>query len=434
MPGKRAPVQEVKRRAFEVDDSILLDPSMAVDGRFVHIDVTRICCIACVVLTKLDGRYALVNELCGWQWVLQVLWLLCGVCFGLSERSFVGYASRLVKYLVIGLLVNWTAYVLQGFVWQSHVLMLPVQMMFVFVLLLVTTILAPIKTYWLVDGTLDERLPLTGAQESSSISSRRDHFLQTLMIVGAGLVTFLILGFVTRPMVADFAEVLHKQFSTSQLNDVVVGDSLALFAEEIVNQIEVCLAALWLVAVCPQLFDKSLLVWVLIAHFNLHRAFLGLWRSNLFCDAFCLVLIATVAVRFGMAKRCQLGRMVHRYWFLVCFLGGAMWAPGYPGTNGAYLVKSTGIISEIEADSVRMIKHFGAETLLSLAWLTAGQTMVDPKIFSVDGLSWVNEWALLAFLLQTALWLLFGQPMSTVILLAMGPVCWAAHSYLSRRT
>ncbi|CAE8595800.1 unnamed protein product [Polarella glacialis] len=411
-------------------DDALLDPSEAVNGRYVHLDVTRICCIMCVVLSSFDERYALMNTGFAWQWVLQILWLLCGICFGLSDRSYADYAGRLMKYLGVGLLVNWSAWVLNGWTWQTDVWGVPVQMMFVLNLIVVTALLAPIKSFW-VRPLLEEerRLPVASPTEDpiSAADSSRDKMLRAWLILGSGLIGIVLCSHLfLRPALIELIQAMHSRAEYFQIKEMMDPHQSSTFAVELVCQLQVCAAALWILVVSPLLFDKSLTAWMLFANFYLHRAFLGLWRTDLFSNSFCLVMIAMVACRFGLAKRRQLGKLVHRYWFFIMWLAGMLWSPGFPGTDGAMPVKRYGLVPQTEADQLRMVKHFATEALLTMAWLTGGQHMVDKKIFTVDGLSWVNEWAVVAFLMHTGLRLLLGSPLGWVALLAIGPVCWAS--------
>eukprot|EP00933_Yihiella_yeosuensis_P052897 TRINITY_DN51033_c0_g1_i1.p1 TRINITY_DN51033_c0_g1~~TRINITY_DN51033_c0_g1_i1.p1 ORF type:complete len:442 (+),score=48.79 TRINITY_DN51033_c0_g1_i1:149-1474(+) len=439
MPGQLTPkAHGIHRRAMsDMGDDALLEPSELEDGRYAHIDVTRICCIVLVVFSVFDARYAMVNTICAWQWVLPLLWLLCGICYGLSERTILDYSGRLLKYFAIGFFVNLTAWILQGWVWQNSVWEVPVQMMFVFNLMVVTLLLAPVKLYCFKprqEG--QETLPITASFQTQEGKvegrDRRDELLRALMFVGAGIAAILVLGQkVLRPLLIKLAEAISTSSVHLDIKVLASADAASVFGSNLAKQLQVCLVSLWIVAVCPQLFDKSLTSWILLAHFYVHRAAAGLWKPELFCNSFCLVLIAMVACRLGMAKRRQVGTALFRYWYVLAVACGLLWRPGFPGSGGTETLKAVGIGIDFEDERARMIKDHVIEAMLVILWLTAGQYMVDPKIFSEDGLSWLNEWALLAFLLNTAFQLILAWPLDWVALLALGPVCWVLNFRLS---
>ena len=62
---------------------------------------------------------AWITKVLGQNWGLQIMCLICGVCWSMSQRPAASYASRLVIYFCLGTSCNWLAWVATGADWRS---------------------------------------------------------------------------------------------------------------------------------------------------------------------------------------------------------------------------------------------------------------------------------------------------------------------------
>mmetsp|Transcript_130729 Transcript_130729/g.279591 ORF Transcript_130729/g.279591 Transcript_130729/m.279591 type:complete len:442 (-) Transcript_130729:77-1402(-) len=413
--------------------SALLDPSSTIDGRYVHLDISRACCIVCVVVNVFDARLGDWNILYAQSWVLQLLWVVCGICFSMSQRTFVSYMGRMSLYFAIGVTANWSAWLFNGWNWAENFWSMLAQNSFVFILILIIIILAPVRTYLrrlAVQGR-DLTLPLaTSPQEEPEeqhlieCSSRdRAEFLQCCMILSSGIfllaVTFVL---VLRPALRDMEPLIQRHREKLGLPGVTDIRTGAEYYVEASYSLQTCLAGLWIVYCWPKLFkDKTLMAWALIVNLYIHRLVVGYGTPDLPFHGFSLFLVALTACELGMAGRKRLGGLVVRYWMVGCFLLAFLWTPGLHGD----------LMQQPPRDLYQRERYILIEAVFVVGWLTAGQYMVDVKIFTVDKLTWVTDSALVAFLVhQSVIWV-FPREVALGFMLCIGPFCWICHRGLS---
>ena len=61
------------------------------------------------------------------------------------------------------------------------------------------------------------------------------------------------------------------------------------------------------------------------------------------------------------------------------------------------------------------------ESICLVAWLSASDRFFSREIFTVDRLGFMNDWALVIFLVHKAMHQIFGLPYSWIVLLLLIP-------------
>jgi len=395
--------------AKAADENRLLDPSLALSGRYVHLDITRICCIVCVVFSFFDERYATNNVVLNQNWVLPLLWVVCGVCFGLSEKPLHEYLGRLLLYAGIGLLVNWTSWEINGWRAGSFFWDMAAQMQFVMSLIGICLLLAPLKGY--LRRLKEEDL---GNDDTRELMSR-DSVLCGTVTVFSGLLAITVGFALLAPSIAWLTRFFQRQAAPLGLDHTNLDASARAF----VLYLQIVASGIWIFQAYMRFFpDRSLMPWILIINFYGHLvlfdADLGISRSVHFFHGLYLVMVALAALHLGLHRRRQLGKLVLRYWMVVAFVLGFLWPPGL-------------VVGNLEPPRGFSMhgRYVLLEAIIVSGWLCAGQLLFDTKIYTQDKLAWVNDWALMAFITHRAVLWGFGFHMGWAVLLALGPVCLA---------
>lgn len=409
--GSSSQLKEVFFRGESSDG--LLEPSLALDGRYPHLDVTRFCCITALFMFTAQEGLVLTNVTFVQEWALPLLWLMGGICFAKSERNIFQYLGRLLLVVLLGFGLNWTVWALQNRPWKQQAWSMCGQMIYPMVLLISLALLAPLKHFVLRPfAEARQRLPLSEADRSLYKSWR----LQAWVFLGGGLLGFVIIAeMLLGPVLGSFLQSRPGQDLFRVLGIAIKDTAVAGLA--IARGMEVCVGGLWIVGCYLKLFDnQAMLAWVLLIYYYCHRLLFGWDASDLCCHCFYLVLVAMCATAFGMTKRRPIGLWTRRYWMLPGLACGLLWTPEmvgnmttqFPGKLGGFL-RSRFVITEV---------------IMVTTWLTGGQYMADPKIFSEDGLSFMSDWSLLVFVLHKAAFWFLGPDFAYAFLGMLAPLCW----------
>lgn len=410
------------------DDS-LLDPSIALNGRYVHLDVTRICCIICVVLRVFDHRFAKWNTLYAQNWVLQLLWVICGLCYCLTKRPLPRYLGRLLLYFAIGVIVNWATWVINGWSWGVDIWFMVNQMNFVLILAVICVLLAPLKNYLSrlaeedirpLESSLPEREPEKNHHLGCSKTCSGHSLAGIIMVIGGGVaVISVIFTLAIYEGLQTVCKLVSRRGVHMGIGDLETEAHAESLGKVVSNSLQACASGLWIVLVFARLSsNRGAAVWLLLVNFYGFRLARGYGSADLPFHGFYLMMVALTAQYLGLSYRQQIGKLVHRYWMVVCFALAFLWTPGMRGP----------LMTQPPEDLYTRERHILIEAVCIISWLTAGQHMVDPKIFAEDKLSWVNEWALVAFLVHRGMDWLFPWPLPWIILIALGPACWLCRS------
>mmetsp|Transcript_158190 Transcript_158190/g.484655 ORF Transcript_158190/g.484655 Transcript_158190/m.484655 type:complete len:427 (+) Transcript_158190:66-1346(+) len=416
----------VKQRPSRIDDA-LLDESLALNGRYVHLDVTRICCIVCVVVGTFDPRHYEWNTLYAQSWVPQLAWLVSGICFSLTKRPLLMYLRRVLAYLAIGAVVNSAAWMINEWSWETEVWFVGHQMNFVLCVLLSVPFLAPLKNHLKEVAAKDSRstteaLPKKAADDHiakhGGLSFNADLPWGVFVIAGGVAVIDVAFCLALCPALHSLCALLSVHGLSLGFRDMRTEAKAGMMGKNIGYCLATICCGLWIVLAFPRLFkSRGAVAWLLLANLYIHRLACGYGPGTFLLSGFYLMLVAVTAVHLGLAYRQRVGQLVHRYWMVVVF---ALRFCCTPGLHGA-------LISHPPPDLYDRQRYILVEALLVVAWLTAGQHMVDPAIFTHDGLGWVNMWALAVFPVFLGTEWLVPWPLSWLVLLGMGPLCWLCH-------
>jgi len=80
--------------------------------RVLYFDFWRILCVMCIVITHADEMYAKWDIAAVQQWVLQIIMVISGTCYGMSRGSclhLLHYQSRLLAIVSFASFLNWAA-------------------------------------------------------------------------------------------------------------------------------------------------------------------------------------------------------------------------------------------------------------------------------------------------------------------------------------
>jgi len=110
---------------------------------------------------------------------------------------------------------------------------------------------------------------------------------------------------------------------------------------------------------------------------------------------------------------------VVRYWLVVLAICTIVWP------LGAY-----GRFDENPPTDVGMrIRYEFLEALCVVCWFLAIDKVVDPKMFSEDKMDFMNDWALLVFLVHKAVHIVLPQPWNWIVIAGLVPVCYLRRHY-----
>jgi len=422
--NENTPLAKVKDAKICYEDSYL---KPTCDGRYIHLDITRMGCICVVVVDHcLDCfPYSSWNVLFGQHWVLQFIFVVCGVSFGLSKNKLSGYVLRLCFFMFIGVLLNWVAFMIKGLDWRHDVWNVIFQFFFIVGVILYSFILAPVHTYflWLVDGRETILAP----------------FLPLARSIGMPIIVFgLIFNYLVMAMW------LPPHFTTSLQNSVLpwlelrFGEGLNYrimvggksdILQSFFAAIELSLSNIWLAVFVPLLLpsQRSITAWLILLNMTMRR--LSDWYAGPGEKAFNgldLMLLGLVCRHFGLKHKKTLGLYVLRYWFLWLGIAGLVWIPGTKGRMD--LLQPT------------EWKYTWRNRLLDFSfmfcWLVAADRVFDKKIFTEDRMDFMNNYFLVMYLVHRAVHIVLPSPWNWLVLGALLAPFWyqSRHSRRSLST
>lgn len=404
------------------EENALLTPS---SGHHPWIDVTRIACVWLVAVDHGAPSFGRYDQLFGQQWVLQFLFLVCGVCYGMSRRSLFSYELRLAQYVVIGIIINWSAWIVTGQDWQHNFFGVVFHFWFVVGLMLYVAILSPLKPYLqrIRDAEPKETPEDVGTEpaERSQQQDRRDSLLYSLLLIGGGLLGIMLVFTVVMAPVIELAAPamlsLSALFGTSTsfwgLPQDLQGSRQ--FLEHMSTYFMGTAGNVYLLVVCPMVLTrKALTPWALLLYTYGHRLLFYRASDERPFHGLDLMTIALAVYYLGLLHRRRLGEYVIRYWFVVLFGCALLWPPG----------ADVRFDETPPMDISTRIRVNLLEAIFVIVWLVAGDRMVQREIFAEDKLDFLNLWALVVFLVHKAVHIVFVSPLNWIVLLGLAPACY----------
>jgi hypothetical protein len=427
-------VQKLQKRQCSNDQS-LFTPTP--DGHYPHVDATRIAAVWCVAIDHGAPSFGIVNALFTQNWVLQYLFLVSGVSFGLSNRSSLGYVARLGVYFAIGVVVNVSAHILTGQPWWNHMFAVVFQFWFVAALMVYIMLLTPLKRH-LANVKAQGQMQASEDDANPEVTSRpADKGVGAWLLMKAVLV--VIIGFLSisvvfvclaEPIANALAPIISyaAQYMGTNAASWMGGSGGLVAAQHVIVEMMLCLqltlTCIFVVLVYPYFAGETTLVgWLLLVITYTHRIvfFRGQQERPLHC--FDLTMLGLVCYFYGLRNRQVVADVLARYWMVVLFGCAMLWPPGeYANAHHRF--------DEQPIDRLDERARWNAlEGIFVMIWLVAGERLIDPTIFTQDKLGFLNEWALLVFLLHKAIHIAVIEPLNWLLLLALAPLCW----YVSTR-
>jgi len=374
------------------------------------LDMTRIMCVFLVSVDHGGTAFGVWNTMYVQAWVLQYLFLICGICFGMSNRSIWGYCQRLCLYFVIGVCCNWTAFIVAGLDWKNNMWNVVFQFWFIVGLMGFCLILAPLR------------------QHLRTVVARRDlgmHPLPfSLMATAAGAITVtLTCRYLVAPLVQKVFATPLTLWATSLGEAAVFWDlpqtvvEANVFIARFVGYFELTLVNIFLAVAWPVLSQKhGLCGWLMILNTYTHKVFLYRAQEARLLTGFDCTTIGLAVYFLGLAHRKVVGRYFVRYWFIMLFLFALLWPPGQVGRFDEHPPHELG----------PRLRDNLLEMIFMIMFLCGMELIVDPAIFTVDKMQFLGYWALIVFLVHKAVHITTPPPFNWIIIVGLVPLCWLA--------
>ncbi|CAE7948221.1 Mss51 [Symbiodinium sp. KB8] len=413
----------------EVDTDRLLPPkNQTPKGGFVHLDVTRIVCVFLVAIDHGDGKYSEWNVIWDQQWTLQWIVLVCGIAFCLSSKPLLNFLLRLGLYVAIGIVVNWAAWIGLGMDWKHDFFNVIFQMWFVIGLMLYCIILNPLRSYLAEDTkNLEEHAKEKGPYTSSWLGAPPEEgmfnsiLMMLFVVIAIGIVCAVFLPMIVNPFLAP--AILNASKTLGGAGNVWGLPSTYQEAEDFVaclcRYAFLTLSNLFLMrAIRSTNIKPSFIPWVMLANSAVNRS--GFYRGpeERPFHLLDLMILSMVSYAYGVRYRKIVGDYFCRYWFLVLIAFALTWPPSLHVRLDVHPTHDLILRSKAEI----------METICILAWLCASDRFFPREIFTEDRLGFLNDWALLLFLVHKAVHMIFGLPLSWFVLVGLMPVAWVFRS------
>lgn len=416
------PQVDTEKVAEKASEDALLEPTP--DGYYPHLDVWRAICIAVVVLDHGNGHYSEWNLLFGQNWTLQFIFVICGICFGLTRRGIGGYLLRLAGYVFVGVTCNLVARVIVRDEWWKDPWNVVFQFWFVVALIGYSLMLLPLK--WYLAGFKDRQVEAQaslagdaeagGAQALKAGLSARE-LAGGLFAVFGGLfgIWFILSNGLARlladSMGAEFAALTKRlgpgfAYWMGSPDQAITG---------IIAALELSISNIWLALAVPAMFPSQAPYtgWLILINMHLRR--LSLWYSGIgekLMNGLDLMLLGLVCYYLGFKFRRPIGQKMARYWFVWISICGLVWKPGTHGRMDLLMP---------EEWTMRWRMQF-LDTVFMVMFLTAGERTVDPRIFTEDKCNFINYLGLFLFLVHKAIHIVCPEPWNWLVILTWIPV------------
>lgn len=389
-----------------------------------HLDVTRILCIACVCIDHGTRTFGMWNAVFAQNWVLQILFLISGIAYGMSRKSLQEYVLRLSKYVAIGVSVNWCAWVLAGMDWQHNFFDVVFQLWFVVALIGYAILCAPLKSLL---QRLREESRAAGSDESEEQAAKTRSIMHVIWYLCGGILgIFLLFQVVVSPLLTmllsgpllAMASQLGRggNFWGLPSNDEEAAD----FIHRTCGYMMLTVSNCYLILASQTIFQRSgLVAWAMIITTYFMRSTNYRSQDERFWHGFDLTMLGLVCYHLGLLHRRKIGEYIVRYWFLVIIVCSLLWPFGL----------HIRLDEHPPLDSILRARFACLECILIVCWLVAGERIIQKEIFTEDRLEFLSDWALLAYLTHKAIHILIRPPFNWLVIVGLAPVCY----YLRRK-
>lgn len=385
------------------------------DGRHPCLDVVRILCIWLVVVDHAGTPFGVWNVMYVQAWVLQYLFMICGISFGLTSKSLAGVLLRLGGICCAGTFFNGIAWAILGLDWRHEIFNVVFQFWFVVGLMVFLILLAPLKAN--LQRTV-QRLE-AGVPAMHADSPFADLSIPSVLLILSGgyylltlVVQLMVIPFFQHYTAASLAVLVNNKLGSAAefWNMPTTTPDAKIFIEDFLTYMQLSLSNLYLVYVFPILSSKVELVgWLIILNTYLHKMLCYRAQEARLLNSFDCTMLGLVCFYYGLSQRQRIGTYICRYWFVFLFVCALLWPTG---TNGRF-------DEHPPTDLLTRARDNALEMLFIILFLTAVERIADEKIFRVDHLDFLNIWALTLFMVHKAVHMLAPQPLNWFVLFAL---------------
>eukprot|EP00747_Dinoflagellata_sp_TGD_P191976 gnl/TRDRNA2_/TRDRNA2_56141_c0_seq1.p1 gnl/TRDRNA2_/TRDRNA2_56141_c0~~gnl/TRDRNA2_/TRDRNA2_56141_c0_seq1.p1 ORF type:complete len:467 (+),score=94.64 gnl/TRDRNA2_/TRDRNA2_56141_c0_seq1:88-1488(+) len=409
----------------EEDDYICNDGP---DAKYPYLDMTRICAVFIVAVDHGNSQFGAWDVVFGQNWVLQYLYLVCGVCCALSSRSLLGYTKRLALYFVIGGLVNLTAWIINDQDYAGQIFNVIFQFWFIMGIIIFSAMLWPLKNHLhsVREAAKEKRRRSSQNPDAEAATLQQASLPKKMTLLFGGYIAvcaifYLVIVPILQVLLADFALKLAGNTGKGQgfwglPND---RDEAKDFVKNLFEYLLVSACSVYLLVVVPKIFESTTVVgWLML--FNVYGWRLLCYRGEderLF-HGLDLFMVGMAGYFTGFKWRKQIANLIVRYWFVVFMISALLWPAGAYG--------------RFDEDPPKLIEYRIRVNLVEFifitVWMVAGDRLFDQKIFAEDKLGFLNEWALLVYLLHKAIHMTIVRPMNWYVIFGLAPLVWVVRT------
>jgi len=418
---------KVEKKGIQENSELL--QRTADGGRHPCLDVIRIICIGLVCVDHGGTSFGAWNVMYVQAWVLQYLFLICGICFGVSSKTTGGFVWRLASYFCAGVFCNLCAYVILGLDWMSDLFNMVFQFWFVAALMGFIVALAPLKAH--LCSTVEKyqevgRLHTKSADTFAVFGPISPATAFTLLCGGYAAFHFIYSVSVI-PLMQTFLGTPLAALVRTHMGKGAEFWGLPMTSEdgrEFIGLLFVYLrlsaSNIYIVVCTPMLSVKLPLVgWLVLINTYAQKMVLYRAAEARMINGFDCAMLGLVCYYYGLYKRRVIGAYLVRYWFVLLFLCACLWPPGKVGRFDEFPPE----------DLLTRARDNFLELIFVVLFLTAAERMIDPEIFTTDRLEYLGNWAFAVFLVHKAVHLLVPAPMNWVVLLSLAaPFCLAQYA------
>lgn len=387
--------------------------------RLYCLDVARIMCVALVAVnhggTTWSDQFGLWNEMYVQQWVLQWLFIICGMSFAMSHRNSSGYLVRLGCYFIIGAFTNWCAWAIAGKDWRSQPWNVVFQFWFIIGVMMYICCLTPLKHYLQRISARGPSLPLD--QELG--------LAHGLAVICLALVAIhYSIKFALAPLCEwALGRAMMQLHSVAGAGGQFWGlpKNLAQankFVEELLGYVQVSIGSMVILWLFPRVSNRLPLTnWLVLLNVYAFRCFVVRGQFARVIDGFDFTMIGLANYYLGLSYRRTIGKYMVRYWFVMLFVFALLIPPGTFGRFDEHTMH----------DLSFRIRYHVVELCMTVLLLCAAERIVDGGIFTEDRLAWLSWWSLYVFLFHKFIHIVVPSPLNWLVLLLLAPLCWAIH-------
>ncbi|CAE7564613.1 Mss51 [Symbiodinium natans] len=302
--------------------------------------------------------------------------------------------------------------------WKHDFFNVIFQNWFIIGLMLFCILLSPLRTYLAQDVVNMEGR--TGSWPTVPPPEEGVFHIVLMMffvVLAIGISCVVFLPAILNPFLAPV--VLHASLSLGGAGNVWGLPGTNAEAEDFVGNLcryaFLTLSNLFLMRALRQTNVKpSLIPWVMLLNSAVNRC--GFFRGpeERPFHLLDLMILSMVTYAYGLRHRKIVGDYICRYWFVLLIGFGMTWPPDLDTRLDVHPTHDLVLRSKAEI----------METLCLIAWLSAADRFLSKEIFTMDKLGFLNDWALILFLVHKAVHMIFGVPRSWFVLIGLMPVAW----------